>query len=166
MKFDDLATGESVFLDANTFVYHFAPDPVFGMACSRLLERIENGELQGFTSTHILSEVSHRLMTIEASTLFGWPFAGIVYRLQKSPADVQKLTSSKVAIDKILGSTVQTLSIPPALMSIAPALSQSTGLLTNDALLVAVMQANHLKSLASNDTDFDRVTGIVRYGRG
>ncbi len=63
MIFADLLTGESVFLDANTLVYHFTLHPTFGAACSQLLDRIEHQDLQGFTSTHILSELAHRLMT-------------------------------------------------------------------------------------------------------
>jgi predicted nucleic acid-binding protein len=35
--------------------------------------------------------------------------------------------------------------------------------LTNDALIVAAMQANVLTNLASNDKDFNRVPGLVRY---
>ncbi len=31
----DLAAGQSVFLDANVLVYHFAPDPVLGPHCAR-----------------------------------------------------------------------------------------------------------------------------------
>ena len=42
-------------------------------------------------------------------------------------------------------------------------MSQSTGLLTNDALIVAVMQHYGLTRLASSDPDFDRVPGITRY---
>jgi len=42
--------------------------------------------------------------------------------------------------------------------------SQQTGLLTNDALIIAVMQAHGLTNLASSDTDFDRVPGLTRYG--
>lgn len=163
MTFDDLAIGQSVFLDANTFVYHFAPDPALGPACRGLLRRVENGEFQGFTSTHILSEAAHRLMTIEASAKFGWPFAGIVYRLQSHPAEVQQLTSPKTAVDRILNSRIQVLTVAPSLLSAATTVSQQTGLLTNDALLVAVMQANGLSDLASNDADFDRVTGLSRY---
>lgn len=30
MTFADLAAGDSVFLDANTFIYHFGPDPTLG----------------------------------------------------------------------------------------------------------------------------------------
>ena len=35
--------------------------------------------------------------------------------------------------------------------------------MSNDALLIAVMQANRLTKLASNDPDFDRAPGITRY---
>lgn len=163
MTFDDLVIGQSAFLDANTFVDQFAPDPVFGPACSQLLQRIENGEVQGFTSTHILSEVVHRLMTIEASAVFGWPFAGIAYRLQKHPSEVQKLTGFQSAVDKVLNSAVQTLTVAPALISTGAVVSRQTGLLTNDALIVAVMQQHGLTNLASADADFDRVPGLTRY---
>jgi predicted nucleic acid-binding protein len=37
------------------------------------------------------------------------------------------------------------------------------GLLSGDALVVAVMQSQNLIHLASNDADFDRVPGIKRY---
>jgi predicted nucleic acid-binding protein len=49
MSFDDLVAGDAVFLDANSFIYHFAPDPVLGPPCSQLLQRIDNQELAGFT---------------------------------------------------------------------------------------------------------------------
>lgn len=39
MTFADIPTGASVFIDANTFVYHFAPHPVFKAACGLLLLR-------------------------------------------------------------------------------------------------------------------------------
>lgn len=102
MTFADLVPGDAVFVDANTLTYHFEPRPVWGPACADLLRRIENGELTGFTSTHALGELSHRLMTIQASALFTWPFAGIGNRLRTHPAEVKKLTAFRQAIDRIL----------------------------------------------------------------
>ena len=72
MKFDDIPSGTSVFLDANVFVYDFGPDPMFGPPSRNLLERIEHGDLLGFFSKHELSDVAHRLMTLEACQTFGW----------------------------------------------------------------------------------------------
>lgn len=44
MTFADLSKGDVVFLDANTLVYHFTSNRLFGAACSQLLQRIENQE--------------------------------------------------------------------------------------------------------------------------
>ena len=45
MTFADLSAGESIFLDANPLVYHFAPDPLFGPACNQLIARAGNGDI-------------------------------------------------------------------------------------------------------------------------
>lgn len=163
MIFADLVLGESVFLDANTLIYHFTTNPLFGTACSDLLRRIERQEIGGFTSTHMLSEVAHRIMTIEASNTFAWPLAGIVQRLRRHPHQVQQLMGFRQAIEDVLHSSIQVLPIPVPLIGTAAQVSQQTGLLSNDALIVAVMQQHGLTNLASNDADFDRVPGITRY---
>lgn len=82
MTFADIPAGASVFLDANTLIYHFTAHPAFGQACTDLVERVDRREIRGFTSTHLLSELAHRMMTIEACQTF---FA------QFSLADVQSL---------------------------------------------------------------------------
>jgi len=48
-------------------------------------------------------------------------------------------------------------------MGHAAVVSQSDGLLINDALTVALMRANGLTRIASEDADFDRVSGVTRY---
>lgn len=159
----DLPASAAVFVDANTLVYHFEPHPQFGPACTDLLERIENGELDGFISSHLVTEMAHRLMTLEACATFGWPFAGIAQRLKRDPARVQSLVRFRQAVQEVPGLGIQNLSIPPALLDAGAAVSQQFGLLSNDALAVAVMEQNGLTNLASNDADFDRVPWITRY---
>jgi hypothetical protein len=44
MTFADLVAGDSLFVDANTLVYHCTLDPKFGSACTDLLDRIGRGE--------------------------------------------------------------------------------------------------------------------------
>jgi predicted nucleic acid-binding protein len=163
MIFADLAAGDSVFLDANTFIYHFGPDPALGPPCSQLLQRIENQELTGFTSVHLLAEVVHKLMTIEANALFGWPMAGMANRLRRHPGEVQKLDAFRVALDDISQSRMQVLDVPLATLHRAAAIRRQTGLLINDALIVALMQQHGLTRLASHDADFDRVPGLTRF---
>src|SRR5438874_13506236 len=101
MIFADLATGTPVFLDANSLVYHFIPHPAFGAASTALIERIDRKDLMGYTSSHVLGEMAHRLMTTEAGAVFGWPAQGIAVRLRKHPAEVQRLGRYRQALDEI-----------------------------------------------------------------
>src|SRR5271155_1348447 len=101
MTFDAIAAGSTVFVDANAFLHYFTAHPRYGAACQKLLDRIENKEITGLTSAHVLSEVIHRLMTIEACQIFGWPAKGIARRLRKHPAEVQQLSSARQAVDEI-----------------------------------------------------------------
>jgi predicted nucleic acid-binding protein len=159
----DLPAGASLFLDANILVYHFEPHPVFGLTCNQLIQSIENDRVRGVTSTHVLSEVAHRLMAMEASVLPGWSAGKVVQRLRQQPAALQSLTRFRSAVETVLQSRMGVLTIAPALIAAAAAISQQTGLLSNDALIVAVMREHGLVNLASNDADFNRVPGLVRY---
>ena len=77
MTFADIPAGATLFIDANTLIYHLTPEPNLGPTCRSLMDRIARQELAAFTSAHVLSNVAHRLMTIEAMSRFGWPEAGI-----------------------------------------------------------------------------------------
>ena len=159
---DALPSGASLFFDANPLVYYFASDPILGPACARLITRIQNQELRAYTSTHVLSEAAHQLMAVEAATQFGWK-SKAVQRLNQQPDKVQQLTRFRQAIQQVPQLGIQVLTIAPSLIDAGALVSQQTGLLTNDALIVALMQANGLTNLASNDPDFDRLPGITRY---
>lgn len=145
------------------FIHHFEPNPQFGPAATELLERIENQQISGLTATHLVSEVAHRLMTIEAMQTFGWKAAGIALRLRSHPTQVQALWRFRQAVQEIPLLGVRILTIDPTWLDAAAGVSQQTGLLHNDALTVAVMRAHGLTNLASADPDFDRVPGLTRY---
>ena len=164
MNVAGIASGTAVFVDANIFVYAFAPDPQFGPPCEHILERIELQDVTGFTSSHVLADVAHRLMSLEACATFGWPYPGIAARMQRHPTEVRQLTRFRQALDAILQIGVQVIPVMPRHVLSAAALSQQFGLLTNDALIVAVMQESNLTQIVSNDTDFDIVPGFTRFG--
>jgi predicted nucleic acid-binding protein len=163
VTFDNLPAGAAVFTDANCLVYEATADPTYGAACKRLLERIAKQELTGFTSAHVLAELAHRLMTIEAAILFSRSLTGMANWLRRHPAEVQKLTRHRRALDEVAAIPLTVLPVTGSHVSRAADLSIQHGLLTNDAVIVAVMQDNGLDALASLDSDFDRVPGITRY---
>jgi predicted nucleic acid-binding protein len=164
MTFARISNGSQVFLDANTLVYHATADPTYGAACKQLMERIARRDIEGLTSAHVLGDVAHRVMTLEAIAQLGWSAQGIGNRLRQHPAEVQKLTRFRQAVDEVAQSGIQVLTIDGQLVATAALLSQQHGLLTGDALIIAVMRQHHLTNIASLDADFDRVPGITRYG--
>jgi predicted nucleic acid-binding protein len=162
MTFGDLPANAEVFIDANTLVYHFEPHPTFGPACTALIKSIELQQLAGFTATHIVGEVAHRLMTMEASARFGWS-SKVLQRLRHNTTAIQQLNEFEQAVLRIPQFGIRVLPISDALIQTAARLSRQLGLLINDALIVAVMQHHNLTHLASHDADFDRVPGLTRY---
>ncbi len=164
MNFANLTSGDSVFLDANVVVYEFGADPAFGTASKALLKRIESGDLVGFISAHVFIDIAHRTMTIEACQLFGWPYTAIGRRLRSQPTEIQKLVRSRHALDEIIRIGVHVLPVKADDVLLAGDLSRQHGLLSGDALILALMLNHGLTHLASNDADFDRIPGITRYG--
>ena len=163
MTFAAIPAGVAIFLDANPLIYHFTNDAQYGAACTQLLKQVEQHQLQGFTSAHVLGDVAHRLMTLEAIQLFGWPHAGIAARLRKHHGEIPNLNVYRQAIAHIPLLGIQVLPITHPLIDTATLLSQQYELLIGDALVVGAMQASGLTQLASQDADFDRVPGITRY---
>jgi predicted nucleic acid-binding protein len=71
MTFDAIPAGQAVFVVTNVLLYYFTAHARYGPSCQKLLHRIENREITGFTSSHALAEVVHRLISIEGCQLFG-----------------------------------------------------------------------------------------------
>ncbi len=161
--FADIPDGTTVFIDANPFVYHFIFDPTCGTACTSLLERIERQEIEGFCTPHVLAEVAHRLMTLEACWTFGWSYQGIASRLRQHPNELSQLQTFRQSLLAIsqLGLTITAVTDSHVIR--AASLSQASGLMTNDAIIAIVMQDHAVTAMASRDTDFDRLPFVTRY---
>src|SRR5438270_2714905 len=116
MTFGQIPVGAGVFLDANSLVYHFTNDPKYGVASTRLVHQVEQGALSGFTSTDVLADVAHRLMTLEAIAVNGWPYAGIAARLRKHHHFIPKLTIFQQAIASLPQLNIQVIPITQPLL--------------------------------------------------
>jgi predicted nucleic acid-binding protein len=163
MTFDQIPSGTAVFLDANALIYHFTGAAAYGAACTRLIERTEQGDLSGYASAAVISDMAHRMMTIEAMQRLGWPITGLAARLRSHRSEIARLTIFQQAVEEIPKLGIQVLSVTFDTVREAAKLSRQHELLAGDALVVAVMEHEGLTNLASNDRDFDRVPWIARY---
>jgi predicted nucleic acid-binding protein len=154
---DGLAAESSVFIDANIFVYHFT---AASAACRRLLGRCAEGTIHGVTSLPVLLEVAHRLMIIEAQQDQLVRGSNPGEKLARLPNIVRKLRRYEewtLAIPR-MGIEVEEVTQHDFIASLA--VRRTTGLLTLDALIVAVMRRLRLAHLASADHGFRSVAGL------
>jgi len=98
MTFDNLKKGDSIFIDANIFVYNFGAQSI---ECKELLLRCARGELIGCTLTSVLSEVLHRLMIAEAIEKGHITDKNPVKKLRENPEIIKKLTTYIRDVEKI-----------------------------------------------------------------
>ncbi len=164
MNLRDLTNASAVWIDANIFVYSFAPDPQWGPACRDLLERIERGQLRGVTGVNVVHDMAHRLMTLEACAKFGWQYQRVAWRLKRQPDAIRSLTQFGRAVEAVARMGIEIFAIEAVDVNAAVGLSQSYGLMSNDALITALMMRHGIVQIASHDADFDRVPDLKRFG--
>ena len=156
----ELSDGDSVFVDANIFIYHFggrSPE------CKAFLERCARRELLGYTATPVLAEVLHRLMVAEAILKGLVSAKTAVRKLGETPALVKQLTQYQEDVNKVSQMNITILPLTADIVQASAEVCKSEGLLTNDSLIVTCMRTQGLRKLATANGDFDQVSGIEVY---
>ena len=156
----ELPAGQTVFIDANIFIYHFTG---LSHECSSFLERCERGELWGVTAVHILLEVLHRLMMVEAVTKGLVSSGNVAKKLRKRPDVVKQLADYQTQTEAILEMGIEVVGLTSDSLKVSHPYRCRDGLLVNDSLTTAVMEAEGILYLATADPDFTRVEGLRVY---
>ncbi|MEA3239452.1 MAG: type II toxin-antitoxin system VapC family toxin [Candidatus Bipolaricaulota bacterium] len=156
----ELSAGQTVFIDANIFIYHFTG---LSQECSIFLERCERGEVWGVTAVHILLEVLHRLMMIEAVTKELVTSGNIAKKLRKRPNVVKQLADYQTQTEAILEMGIEVVGLTSDSLKVSHPYRQQDGLLVNDSQTAAVMEAEGILYLATADPDFTRVEELRVY---
>jgi predicted nucleic acid-binding protein len=149
------------FVDANIFYYHLVETPPLSEPCTTLLERAAIGSIEIYTSLHVLSETVHKVMVAEAERKFGRSRAGLVNWLQHNRQRIAELSEFQQAAAELDGMGLRLLPADASDLVAASLISALCGLLTNDAIIVALMRRHALADLVTNDDDFDGIPGLT-----
>ena len=160
MTLNDLPLGASVYIDANIFVYHFTG---ISIECREMLERVERKEIHAETGAHILLEVLHRLMTIEAISKGLITSGQPAKKLKQRPGVIGQLSDYNTCVREIrrLGVKVRPLTLRHIRKS--EAIRNSYNLMTNDSVTAAMMLSRQITNIASFDSDLSRVPGLTLF---
>ncbi len=157
----DIPDGTHCFVDANIFYYHLVNTPPLSNSCSDFLERIERHEVVGLISAVTVAEAIHKVMLAEAVARYGLNRKALAHRLQQRPELIAGLTEHKKVILLVRALHFPIEAITLDLLERVSTLSVQHLLLTNDALIVVVMEKLDITHLATNDDNFDSVAGIT-----
>ena len=153
--------GKTIFIDANIFLYEIFDHPIFGENSHRIFKDVENGHLQGLTSTLVLDEVFYKMMLMEASNKFHIPLKDASSYLKRNYHRITVLTDSRKNIQKIQRiNNLEIKGISPEIFEMSTEIAETNMLLPHDASHLAVMRFTGLSDIATNDSDFERVAGI------
>jgi len=156
----DIPDGVSCYIDATIFYYHLVGAPPLSDDCSDFLKRAETGRISGVTSTGAVSEATHKVMLAEIVQRHGVGHQGLIARIKRHPGLLDGLTEHKGVSATVRTLNLQVESITLDLLARGADISVQARLLTNDALVIAVMEKLGVTYLATNDDDFDSVAGI------
>ena len=99
MTFNDTPNGSSAYIDSNVFVYHGTGT---SDKCRNLLERCESDAVTRVTGIHVLREVTHRLMMIEAVSRGPVTPGNVVTKLKRSPNVIEILADHWTYVQEII----------------------------------------------------------------
>lgn len=158
MSLDDIPAGSLCVIDTNVLLY--AEQGVSDQA-QRLLRRCSKGELVGTLPQTVWQELTHKLMLAEAMMKHGISGGNPAARLADRPNVVRTLVlyQTKVRALVDLGLRFERCEQRDLLQS-AFDLQTRYGLLTNDALILAVAVRLEADCLVSSDKSFGSVEEI------
>jgi predicted nucleic acid-binding protein len=160
---DQIASGARVFVDAPVFVYHFTG---VSRECKTFLERCEAADVDALTSSVVVAEVAHRLMTLEAVAEGLVTPGNVVTKLRRRPDVVRKLRRYQDQVEKIPLMSVKVVAVDSRTLLRSASVRSRYGLLVNDSLVVTSAIEHDADALISSDRDFERVDGLALYCPG
>jgi predicted nucleic acid-binding protein len=156
VNLDDIPTGSLCVIDTNVLLY---AEQGLSDQAQRLLRRCSKGELTGTLPQTIWQELTHKLMLAEAMMKGLVSGGNPAARLANKPDAVRGLSlyQAKVRALVDLGLRFERCTQDDLLLS-AFEFQKRYGLLTNDAVVLAVAQRLEADCLVSNDKAFREIT--------
>ena len=160
MQLDRVPAHHRVYLDATVCIYHFVGASA---QCTRFVERCERGGIAGVIGAHVLAEVAHRLMTIEAVRRGLLTPGNVAAKLRANPAAVRQLSVYQTNLDFLGAIGLEILPLDDETIAASATFRREHGLLVNDSLTAALLRLAQIQAIATSDRDFLRVPGLDVY---
>lgn len=151
--------GTNLFIDANILVSALGGRSA---QCLAFLERCSREEVTGLCAYSVLLEAVHQFMVAEARAKGHIPLGqnNPGGYLKRHPAIVVALQDYWLETQRLLSLNLLFLDLEEGILRQSQLERQAAGLLTTDSVVVAFMREYGIATLATGDSDFNRVNGI------
>lgn len=159
MNLRDIVNSSTVLVDASVLLYarnRRSPQ------CRELLQRCESGAVIGVVTLPTLADFNHRCMIQEAQ---GYQPVGAhpARTLSDHPELVRQLNGYADSVRDLLDSSLVVAESHAADFLVALEIQKQHGLLTNDALNLAIGRRHGIKGIATAGKTFDDLPAIIIY---
>ena len=133
------ASEEMIYLDANVFIYAALEQGQRGAAAREILKKVHTGQIPAITSAITFDEIAH---------------------VVRKESDVQRSIAAGVAF--LHCNNLQVIAVDRALLNYTLDIIKQHNLRPKDAIHYATMCIKGIKTIISNDADFDKIKEINR----
>ena len=120
------------------------------------------GAVTGVISEFVVAEFCHRRMMQEAQSS-GWASSNPARALSQHPEMVRRMSVYGDDVRGLLNGELQWNPTTAPDFAVALELQKQHGLLTNDSLLLAVARRLGIAEIATADSHFDNIQGLIVY---
>lgn len=162
----DFDLRESIFVDANIFIDHASANPGYGKSCEGFLEKVESKNVVAITTTAVLDEVGYILSLLEGAKALKTEELKIVRKKLKEDQKLAVACYEKVHeymkyVFFLCERGLDIQKVEPKDVLTATMVGGEYMLLFTDSLHLSVMKRLKIKNIATRDSDFEKVKGII-----
>jgi predicted nucleic acid-binding protein len=152
----DLLPKTKVFVDSNILMYALSKNSVYHQDCKQFISRIADGEIFGFLNPFVMSEVLFK--NVIASVIKEYHPKDLIHFIKRHPHVLKERKPIYKKTLRLLDLSLTMLSTDREICMKAVTLSTEYALLPNDAIHAATCSVHNIEHVATNDSDFERVS--------
>lgn len=152
----ELPSKVKIFIDSNILIYSLSRNSIYHEDCSHFVSRIVDGEVFGFLNPFVMSEVLFK--NVIASLIKEYHPKDPIQFVKKNPHVLKERKYIYKKISLLLDLNLSMLPTDREIWIKAVKLSVAYSLLPNDAIHAATCSIYNIEHVATNDSDFERVS--------
>lgn len=161
-KLTSIKENSVVFIDTNIFLY--LVDGI-SVECRDFIKLVRTGYYRGITSVEVLHELVHKLMIDELYKSIGEKVTkSKSKKIIKDPRAIKGLTKYREIMNDVIGLGIPAFSSSNTDFKRALKYQSDYGMLSTDAMNLALMKEFEIENIATNDKDFEKVSWLNVYG--